>query len=153
MLQPSRASWDGESRMGALGLHAELQPCMSAGILSYTLCTPSPTQAAGWGHAATSVPRWLGKLFPQCLLFNWPGFTESTPRFPSISGEIRPCTSMLCLPGSAGTATRDRFHTQSVSQCKNSAGSATSPALIRRKSRSFEMRFHSHKGNKKLSTL
>lgn len=52
-----------------------------------------------------------------------------SPRFPSISGEIRPCTSMLCLPGSAGTATRDRFHTQSVSQCKNSTGSATSPAL------------------------
>lgn len=64
------------------GLHTELQPCMSAEILSYTLCIPSPTQAAGWGgHAATSVPRWLGKLFPQCLLFNWPGFTKK-PQIP-----------------------------------------------------------------------
>lgn len=60
----------------------------------------------------------------------------------------------LCFacPGFAGTATRDRFHTQSVSRCKNSSGSATSPALSEESQGPLKRGLRSHKGNKKLST-
>lgn len=118
-------------------LPAAQQSCQGSPLLPGIAPWPKAV-TLGWPHhtalgwlGRSLCQEWYQSLFHNARCPRCPFTARASPNSLELASLGKSGHMALCFacPGFAGTATRDRFHTQSVSWCKNSSGSATSPAL------------------------